>query len=231
MMSAPFGGPPALPFNTADAPRRRGGRRAADAIYDELAALTPPRKHYQRYYQTREANDNMWHAPQGIHAFLRAYYHMKSADWKQNRPASARGAHRQRVGEAAALLRHGSRQGHGGDGRAGDAVAPPAIAASKWLPDDELKVYSEEYGRTGFQGGLEGYRGGSSGRFTSELQLFCRAHDRRAVDVHRRQERLGRLSESRARSSGCRRPPARRWRARIWSTAPVIGCSRSSRKR
>ena len=58
----------------------------ADAIYDELAALTPPRKHYQRYYTTSEANDNMWRPPQGIHAFLRAYYHMKSADWKQNQP-------------------------------------------------------------------------------------------------------------------------------------------------
>ena len=28
----------------------------------------------------------MWRAPQGVHAFLRAYYHMKSADWKQNKP-------------------------------------------------------------------------------------------------------------------------------------------------
>src|SRR5436305_1348507 len=60
---------------------------ATDTIYGQLAALTPPRKHYQRYYTTREANDNMWHAPQGIHAFLRGYYHMKSADWTQNQPA------------------------------------------------------------------------------------------------------------------------------------------------
>jgi hypothetical protein len=28
------------------------------------------------------------------------------------------------------------------------------IAACKWLPDDELAVYSSEFGRTGFQGGL-----------------------------------------------------------------------------
>ena len=46
------------------------------------------------------------------------------------------------------------------------------IASCKWLPDNELKVYSGEYGRTGFQGGLEGYRTGSSGRFTAEQQLF-----------------------------------------------------------
>jgi pimeloyl-ACP methyl ester carboxylesterase len=45
------------------------------------------------------------------------------------------------------------------------------IAANKWLPDDELRVYSEEYSRTGFQGGLQGYRGGTS-RYASELQTF-----------------------------------------------------------
>jgi pimeloyl-ACP methyl ester carboxylesterase len=87
MMSAPFTGPPTLPFNTADAAQSGAtSDAAADQIYEELAALKPPRKHYQRYYATREANDNMWHPPQGVHDFLRAYYHMKSADWKQNAP-------------------------------------------------------------------------------------------------------------------------------------------------
>ena len=169
MMSAPFGGPPALPFNTADTPRLAAP--AADPIYDELAALKPPRKHYQRYYQTREANDNMWHAPQGVHAFLRAYYHMKSADWTQNRPAplAARTA-----GEWAKLPRYYVMDLDKG---MAETVAPEmpsaaAIAACKWLPDEELKVYSSEYGRTGFQGGLEGYRVGSVARFASELQLF-----------------------------------------------------------
>ena len=28
----------------------------------------------------------MRHAPQGVHDFLRAYYHHKSADWKANKP-------------------------------------------------------------------------------------------------------------------------------------------------
>jgi pimeloyl-ACP methyl ester carboxylesterase len=170
MMSAPFGGPPALPFNTADAPRPPAAA-TADAIYDELAALKPPRKHYQRYYQTREANDNMWHAPQGVHAFLRAYYHMKSADWTENRPAplAARTA-----SEWARLPRYYVMDLDKG---MAETVAPEmpsaaAIAACTWLPDEELKVYSGEYGRTGFQGGLEGYRVGSVARFASELQLF-----------------------------------------------------------
>ena len=179
MMSAPFGGPPALPFNTANAtPAGPSANASADRIYDELAALKPPRKHYQRYYTTREANDNMWHAPQGIHAFLRAYYHMKSADWKQNTPAplAARTA-----SEWAKLPRYYVMDLDKGMAEtvASEMPAAAEIAACKWLPDDELKVYSGEYGRTGFQGGLEGYRTGSSGRFTAEQQLFSG----RTIDV------------------------------------------------
>src|SRR5580765_1744615 len=69
LMSAPFGGPPSLPFNTADNVPK-GSAVQATTIHEELAALTPPRKHYQWYYSTREANDNMHKAPQGLHAFL-----------------------------------------------------------------------------------------------------------------------------------------------------------------
>jgi pimeloyl-ACP methyl ester carboxylesterase len=170
MMSAPFGGPPALPFNTADAPLAVANA-SADTIYDELAALRPPRKHYQRYYQTREANDNMWHPPQGVLAFLRAYYHMKSADWKQNTPAplAARTA-----SEWAKLPRYYVMDLDRGMAETVASEMPSAaqIASCKWLPDEELSVYGAEYGRTGFQGGLEGYRVGSVARFTSELQLF-----------------------------------------------------------
>jgi pimeloyl-ACP methyl ester carboxylesterase len=178
MMSAPFGGPPALPFDTADQAAGGSAGSPADTIYDELAALKPPRKHYQRYYTTREANDNMWHASQGIHAFLRAYYHMKSADWKQNQPAplAARTA-----SEWAKLPRYYVMDLDKGMAEtvAAEMPTPAAIAANRWLPDAELRVYSAEYGRTGFQGGLEGYRTGASGRFTSEQQLFAG----RTIDV------------------------------------------------
>ena len=178
MMSAPFGGPPALPFDTADGPASAAAAAPADSIYDDLAALKPPRKHYQRYYTTRDANDNMWHAAQGIHAFLRAYYHMKSADWKQNKPAplAARTA-----SEWAKLPRYYVMDLDKGMAQTVAAEMPSAaeIAACKWLPDAELSVYSAEYGRTGFQGGLEGYRTGASGRFTSEQQLLAG----RTIDV------------------------------------------------
>jgi pimeloyl-ACP methyl ester carboxylesterase len=172
LMSAPFAGPPALPFDTAETPHPSAAASAPpDRIYDDLAALTPPRKHYQRYYSTREANDNMRNAPQGVHALLRAYYHMKSADWKQNQPfpLKARTAE-----EWARLPRYYVMDLDKGMAEtvAPEIPSPPQIAACRWLPDEELRVYSAEYGRTGFQGGLQSYRVGSTGRFNAELQLF-----------------------------------------------------------
>ena len=172
LMSAPFGGTPSLPFNTADQPGAgRTSTPAGDTIYDQLARLKPPRKHYQRYYATREANENMWKAREGVHAFLRAYYHMKSADWKQNapHPLKARTAE-----EWAKMPRYYIMDLDKGMAEtvAAEMPAPAEIAANRWLPDSALRVYAEEYGRTGFQGGLQGYRGGGS-RYASETQLFA----------------------------------------------------------
>ncbi len=169
MMSAPFGGAPSLPFNTANTPPTSSPPANPNAIYDELAKLSPPRKHYQRYYQTREANANMWRPSQGMLAFLRAYYHAKSADWKQNNPhpLAARTA-----AEWAKLPRYYVMDLDKGmtEQVAIDMPAPTEIAANLWLPDAELAVYAEEYGRTGFQGGLNGYRGAPGG---DDLQLFA----------------------------------------------------------
>jgi pimeloyl-ACP methyl ester carboxylesterase len=163
MMSGPF-------FNTADAPQATAPP-APDTIYDELAQLNPPRKHYIRYYSTREANDNMWKASQGVHAFLRGYYHMKSADWKENRPAPLKA---RTASEWAKLPRYYVMDLDKGMAEtvASEMPTTPQVLANRWLPEEELRVYSNEYSRTGFQGGLQSYRVGSSGRFTSELQTF-----------------------------------------------------------
>ena len=53
------------------------------------------------------------------------------------------------------------------------------IAACRWLPDEALAVYSGEYTRNGFAGGLQWYRRGTGGLDTSELQLFSG----RTIDV------------------------------------------------
>ena len=169
LMSAPFGGTARLPFDTADDPPRNAAP-AGPSLFDDLAALPRPRKHYQRYYRTREANGNMWHAPQGLQAFIRGYYHYKSADWAGNRP------HRLAERTAAEMAKMPTYYIMDfADGMA-ETVAkhmPSAaeIAANTWLPDDELAVYVEEYGRTGFQGGLNHYRSGGIG--APEMQLYA----------------------------------------------------------
>jgi pimeloyl-ACP methyl ester carboxylesterase len=174
LMSAPFGGPPALPFGTL------GGNASAPAsdINAALAALTPPRKHYHAYYSGRDANDNMRSAPQGLHDVLRAYYHYKSADWIGNKP------HPLAAWTAAELARLPTYYVMNLNEGMAETVAPhmpsaAEIAACTWLPDAELAVYSSEYRRTGFQGGLNWYRCRFVAEFNAELEIFSG----RTIDV------------------------------------------------
>lgn len=168
LMSAPFASPPSLPFNTADKPSRP---KPEDPVHRELAALPRPRKHYQWYYSTREANADMLHAPQGVHDFLRAYYHHKSADWKANAPTPLKSWS---AGELAKLPTYYVMDlaRTMAETVAEEMPSAATIAANQWLPDRELAFYSGEYARTGFQGGLQWYRCGTSGAFTAELETF-----------------------------------------------------------
>jgi pimeloyl-ACP methyl ester carboxylesterase len=168
MMSAPFAGPPPLPFNTdSEGP----ANSPVSSIHDDLAALKRPRKHYQWYYSTREANDNMWKCRQGVHAFMRAYYHHKSADWKQNQPFPLASW---TAGELEKMPTYYIMDLHEGMAEtvAKEMPSPSEIAGNTWLPERELAVYAEEYGRNGFQGGLQWYRCNTSGRNAAELQIF-----------------------------------------------------------
>jgi pimeloyl-ACP methyl ester carboxylesterase len=175
LMSAPFAGPPALPFDISDGPIKP---KPADPVHRELAALPRPRKHYHWYYSTREANADMHRAPQGVHDFLRAYYHHKSADWKDNRPYPLQSWS---AGELAKLPTYYVMDLAKNMAETVAAEMPPAqaIAANQWLPDRELAFYASEYARTGFQGGLQWYRCGTSGAFIAELQTWSG----RSIDV------------------------------------------------
>jgi pimeloyl-ACP methyl ester carboxylesterase len=175
MMSAPFAGTARLPFNTANAPAPAAPAYDMDA---ELGRLTPPRKHYQTYYTTREANPDMWKAPQGLLAFLRAYYHAKSADWTQNAPHPLAA---NTAAEFAKLPRYYvmDQDKTMAAQVAADMPTAAEIARCAWLPDRELQVYADEYGRNGFQGGLQSYRVGRVARLSAELSLFAG----RTIDV------------------------------------------------
>ena len=180
LMSAPFAGPPALPFDTdAAAEQKKNAAGLADpGMNAALALLQRPRKHYQWYYSTREANDNMRNCPQGIHAFLRAYYHYKSADWKQNQPTPLKSWSAEEMAKLPTYYVMDLELGMA-ETAAAEMPTTAEISACKWLPDSELSVYSAEYARTGFQGGLQWYRCTTSGRFTAEMQIFSG----RTIDV------------------------------------------------
>ena len=161
LMSAPFPGPPDI---SPQSPPAR-------SIHDELAALDRPRKHYQWYYSTRQADADMRDCPQGVHDFLRAYFHHKSADWAGNRPFRLAGW---TAGELARLPTYYimDRDRTMAETVAHEMPDEKAIAACRWLPDAELAVYAREYERNGFQGGLQWYRCRTSGRFDREHELF-----------------------------------------------------------
>ncbi|MGJ7507088.1 alpha/beta fold hydrolase [Variovorax sp. GT1P44] len=178
LMSAPFGGVPAIPFDTAAATPAPSGLAAIATLLEGLATLSPPRKHYQWYYSTREADDHMRHAPQGLHAFLRAYYHCKSADWPANKPYRLEALTADELGKLPAyyVMEAGKTMA---ETVAPEMPTPEQIAACRWLPEDELAVYAAEYARTGFQGGLQWYRCATGGQYTAELQTWSG----RTIDV------------------------------------------------
>ena len=169
LMAGPFGGTGSLPFDTANNPPPPTSSPGPD-LYEELARLPRPRKHYQRYYTTREANENMWHAPQGLHAFLRGYYHYKSADWTDNKPFRLASRTAAEMAQMPTYYIMDLADGMA-ETVAKNMPSAAQIAANTWLPDNELQVYVEEYGRTGFQGGLNLYRSGGIG--APERQLFA----------------------------------------------------------
>ena len=169
LMSAPFGGPPPLPFDTANG---RPARPASPDVHAELAALARPRKHYQWHFAMPGANSDLLHAPQGVHDLLRAYYHHKSADWPGNQPVPLRGW---TADELARLPTYYVMDLNAGMAATVAPQMPSAaqIQACRWLPDEALRVYSREYQRTGFQGGLNWYRCSIGEAHQAELQVFA----------------------------------------------------------
>ena len=180
MMSSPFAGVPSLPFNTANGAAPPRPVPTDDELDAELAKLNPPRKYYQNYQRTRGANEDMLYAPQGLHAFFRAYYHYKSADWKGNKPhpLKARTAE-----ELAQIPTYYVMERDKGMAATVAPMMPSAaeIAACKWLTEAEVDVYATEYGRTQFTGALQGYRvrRGSDPKSIAEMHTFSG----RTIDV------------------------------------------------
>ena len=169
LTSIPFGGVPALPFNTGSYPT--GNFAAKGKIYDPLAALPVPRKDSSTYFSSRGATDDILHAPQGLQSFQRAYFYVKSANFKPNRPfslASSAAAELAKQPTYYVLDLNKTMP----ETVAPDMPSPEEIAASRWLTDADLDVYTQEYQRTGFQGGLNWFRCATGSINRTDLELY-----------------------------------------------------------
>jgi pimeloyl-ACP methyl ester carboxylesterase len=137
-------------------------------IEKDLAALPRPRKHYAWYSMTSAANEDMWHPPQGVHDLLREYYYFKSADWKGNKPFSLKGWTASELAKMPTYYIMDLNQGIAAT-VSEHQPTPAEIAACQWMTEADLQVYTQEFERTGFQGGLNYYR--IDGVFSEESGL------------------------------------------------------------
>jgi pimeloyl-ACP methyl ester carboxylesterase len=140
-------------------------------VFAELAALPRPRKHYHRYYATRQANADIMNCKQGVHDFLRAYFHYKSGDWKQNRPCRLAGWTATELAKIPTYYIMDLNKTMA-ETVAEEMPSATEIAACQWLTEGDLRVYSQEYQRTGFQGGLQNYRVRFENAGQSDLQVY-----------------------------------------------------------
>jgi pimeloyl-ACP methyl ester carboxylesterase len=180
MMSSPFPGVPALPFNTANGAPMPRPPMTDDEFDMELAKLNPPRKYYQNYQRTPGANNDMLHAPQGLHAFFRAYYHCKSADWTNNKPHPLKVRTADELGKMPTYYVMERDKGMAAN-VAPFMPSPAEIANCKCLTEVEVDVYVTEYSRTEFTGALQGYRvrRGADPKSIAEMHTFSG----RTIDV------------------------------------------------
>ncbi|KAJ3505708.1 hypothetical protein NLJ89_g7276 [Agrocybe chaxingu] len=145
LMSAPYTGPPGL-SSAFDDPNAKSLAQQAN---EWLARLDPPRKHYTMYFSTPEADKEMSDPPEGLHVFLRTYYHVKSADWAPNqsvRPLAALSP------QALSVLPHYyiMPSPKHAECIASYAVTASQMAKNTWLPGAELAFYVDQFAQTGF---------------------------------------------------------------------------------
>ncbi|KIW37101.1 uncharacterized protein PV06_10728 [Exophiala oligosperma] len=165
LMSHPVKGPMNLPYKTSpsygDVPQPSNVSEKRD-LHAALAQLDPPRQHYQRYYCSASANDEM-SSPGGddLHTFLRGYFYLKSADWKGNHPIRLKSNTAEELAGMPSyyIMPLGkTMRATVADAMKSEDIAIVQMQAEKWLNNEELSYYTAEWERTTFRGGLNWYR-------------------------------------------------------------------------
>jgi pimeloyl-ACP methyl ester carboxylesterase len=152
IMSAPFTGPPNIPdLNILNF------KSDTDLIDLKLEKLKIPRKHYQTYFRSKHANDDIMNCKQGLKSFIRAYYHYKSADWAGNAPYDLSSWSAKNLSKMPTYYIMNKNQNMP---ETVNEFMPNQNQISNciWLTEDEIQVYVNNYSKTTFQGGLNWYR-------------------------------------------------------------------------
>ncbi len=162
LMSAPHAGAPRIGDHLSS---------AVAEVTPALAALPRPRKHYHWYYAQRGANGELMAAPQGLAAFFRAYYHHKSGDWPGNDVFPLEGWTAEELAKLPTYYVMDLAETMP-ETVAHEMPTAGQIADCTWMTEAEMAVYAQEYGRSGFQGGLNWYRTRFAGT-NMEMEAFA----------------------------------------------------------
>ena len=144
---------------------------AQSDIHRDLKNLDRPRKHYQWYYSSKIANDDMCKSDQGMKNFLRAYYHVKSGDWIANKPFKLNAWNASELEKMPGYYIMDYSLGMAEQVNL-EMPTDEEIDNCKWLTNKELMYYVEVFNNTQFQGGLNWYRCMIDNKVQSNLRIY-----------------------------------------------------------
>jgi len=158
-VSSAGGAPPSFPFAGAE---RKPPYTAAE-LDTEFAKLNPPRRDYQDYWASKQADEDMKHVPQGMSDFFRAFYYMKGGEFPGNQnltPLRPMPTAKEAAEENARMPEYYVMRRDRGMPATMAAYMPSQeyIANCKWFTQAECDVYGQEYAASGWSGALHNYR-------------------------------------------------------------------------
>jgi pimeloyl-ACP methyl ester carboxylesterase len=154
-VSSAGGAPPSFPFAGTE---RKPAYTAAE-LDAEFAKLNPPRRDYQEYWASKQADEDMKHMPQSMSDFFRAFYYMKGGEFPGNQnltPLRPMPTAKEAAAENARMPEYYVMRRDRGMPATMVAFMPSKeyIVNCKWFTQAECDVYGQEYDASGWTGAL-----------------------------------------------------------------------------
>ncbi len=146
LMSMPFSAPPTLK-----------NINNMFKINKKLALLEPKRKHYQNYFSSYGADENIMKCNQGLSNFLRSYFYFKSYDYKGNKPFKLKSFTAREISK---MPEYYIMKLNLGMAQTVKKYSPSEkeILSCKWLNNMDLKYYVKNYLNSGIKKPLAWYK-------------------------------------------------------------------------